>query len=98
MTGPILFIAIVAALVVFPAIVGWKLRQKSEQFVRMASTIFAGQLILTPAMAFIAFSEDRANDESPVQTVIIYAAMALMISIMTFVILEVRKTRQDKRL
>lgn len=96
MTGPIIFIAIMAALVVFPAIVGWKLSQKSEQFVRMASTIFAGQLILTPAMGLIAFSEDRANDENPVQTVIIYAAMALMISIMTFVIFEIRKTRKDR--
>ncbi|WP_108810116.1 hypothetical protein [Sphingorhabdus sp. Alg231-15] len=96
MTGPIVFIAIVVLVAALPAIAGWKLSQKRDQFVRMASTILAGQLILTPGMALIAFSEDRAGDENPLQTVIIYAAMALMISIMTFVILEIRKTRQDK--
>ncbi|QTD56327.1 hypothetical protein [Parasphingorhabdus cellanae] len=96
MTGPIVFIAIIAIVVAFPAVAGWKLSQKRDQFVRMANTILAGQLILTPGMALIAFSEDRANDENPVQTVVIYAAMALVISIMTFTIMEIRKTSQGK--
>lgn len=82
--------------VALPAIAGWKFSQKHEQFIRMASTIFAGQIILTPGIAFLAFSEDRNFGENPLKAVIIYAAMALMISIMTFVILEIRKTRQDK--
>lgn len=96
MTGPIFYIALIVALVVLPAIAGWKLGQKHDQFVRMASTILAGQLILTPGIALIAFSEDRAGDENPLQTMIIYAAMALVISIMTFAILEIRKTQRDK--
>ncbi len=96
MTGPIVFIGIIVMVAAFPAIIGWKLSQKRDQLVRMASTILAGQFILTPGMALIAFSEDRAGDENPVQTIVIYAAMALMISIMTFVILEIRQTRHDK--
>ncbi len=96
MTGPIFFIAIIVIVAVLPAIIGWKLSQKRDQIVRMASTILAGQFILTPAMALIALSENRVGDENPVQTIVIYAVMALTISIMTFVILEIRKTRHDK--
>lgn len=96
MTGPIFFIILLFALVAFPAVAGWKLSQKCDQFVRMASTIVAGQLIVTPGIILIAFSEDRVGDENPIQTMIIYAAMALVISIMTFAILEIKKTRRDR--
>jgi O-antigen/teichoic acid export membrane protein len=96
MTGPIFFIILIIALAAFPAFAGWKFSQNKDQFVRMASTIVAGQMIVTPGIILIAFSEDRAGDESPMQTMIIYAAMALVISIMTFAILEIRKTGQDK--
>ena len=96
MTGPILFMVLLGVMVVLPACIGWKLGQKKEQFARMASTILCGQAIATPVMGFIAFSTDRAHDENPLKSVIIYAAMALVISIMTFAILEIKKTHQGK--
>lgn len=77
MTGPIFFIAMIVIVVALPTIAGWKLSQKHEQFVRMASTILAGQLILTPGIVLLAFSEDRNFGENPLKAVIIYAAMAL---------------------
>tara|TARA_R110000772_G_scaffold175833_4_gene287577 strand:- start:573 stop:842 length:270 start_codon:yes stop_codon:yes gene_type:complete len=87
---------LLAATVILPAIGGWKYSQKKEQFVRMGATILGGQAIATPVMGFIAFSAERAHDESPLKSVIIYAAMALVISIMTFAILEIKKTHQGK--
>ncbi len=90
MTGPIVYIALLALVVALPAVAGWKLGRKSEQFPRMAGTILGGQLILTPAMAIIAFSGDAPISENPLRTVLIYAAMALVISIMTFAILEIK--------
>ncbi|MEP3224618.1 MAG: hypothetical protein ABJO01_01495 [Parasphingorhabdus sp.] len=96
MTGPIFFIVIIVMVAALPALAGWKLSQKRDQFVRMVSTIGAGQLILTPGIAMTAFSENRAHDENPIQTIVIYAAMALVISIMTFAIMEIRKTSKDK--
>lgn len=96
MIGPIFYILLIFALVALPAFAGWKLSRKHGQSVRMAGTILAGQLILTPAVAFIAFSKDRVAGESPVQTVLIYAAMALVISIMTFAVLEIKNTHKSK--
>lgn len=96
MNGPIFFIALIVIVVAFPAFIGWKFKQKSDQFVRMASTIVAGQVILTPGILWLAYSEDRNFGDNPLKAIIIYAAMALMISIMTFVIMEIRKTSQDK--
>ncbi|GAB5481429.1 MAG: hypothetical protein Pars92KO_11860 [Parasphingorhabdus sp.] len=96
MNGPIFFIALIVIVVAFPAFIGWKFKQKSDQFVRMASTIVAGQVILTPGILWLAYSEDRNFGDSPLKAIIIYAAMGLMISIMTFVIMEIRKTSQDK--
>ncbi|WP_109357028.1 hypothetical protein [Sphingorhabdus sp. EL138] len=96
MTGPIFFIALIVIIVALPAFAGWKFKQKSDQFVRMASTIVAGQLILTPGISWLAYSEDRNFGDDPLKAIIIYAAMALMISIMTFAIMEIRKTSQKK--
>lgn len=87
---------VIFLLVALPSTVGWKLVQKHDQFIRMAGAIVAGQMILTPGIVLIAFSEQRAGDENPAQTMIIYGAMALVISIMTFAILEIKKTHKDR--
>ncbi|MEH6756751.1 MAG: hypothetical protein V7676_04480 [Parasphingorhabdus sp.] len=94
MIGPIIFMVLLGVMVVLPAFTGWKWSQKKEQFVRMGATILGGQAIATPVMGFIAFSAERAHDESPFKSVIIYASMALVISIMTFAILEIKKTHR----
>ena len=94
MSGPIIYIALLALLVTLPAIAGWKLSRKYEQFPRMAGAILGGQLLLTPGMAIIAFSGAAPISGNPLRTVIIYAAMALVISIMTFVILEMKNGKQ----
>lgn len=96
MIAPIFFIALIVLLVALPAFAGWSLSQKYDQHIRMLCTILLGQMILTPGMLLIAFSENRAMDENPVKTVLVYAGMALVISIMTFAILEIRKTRKGK--
>ncbi|MEP2104063.1 MAG: hypothetical protein ABJP02_13430 [Parasphingorhabdus sp.] len=96
MTGPIFFIVMMVVVVTLPSIVGWKLSKKYQQFGRMAATALAGQLIMTPVILWLAYSEDRNFGENPLKAVTIYAAMALMISIMTFVILEIKNTRKGK--
>ncbi|GAB5486529.1 MAG: hypothetical protein Pars2KO_00990 [Parasphingorhabdus sp.] len=96
MTSPIFYIVLIVVLAALPATVGWNVAKKREQFGRMAGAIIGGQTLLTPGIALIAFSEDRAADENPLQTIIIYGAMALAISIMTFVFLEIRKTHRER--
>ncbi|ATW04787.1 hypothetical protein [Sphingorhabdus sp. YGSMI21] len=96
MIGPIFYILLVFALVAAPAFAGWKLSRKRGQSIRMAITIVAGQFILTPAVALLAFSADPGLYESPAKSTVIYSAMAVAISIMTFVILEMKNTRRDK--
>ncbi|MEO9600847.1 hypothetical protein [Parasphingorhabdus sp.] len=83
-------------MVALPAFAGWSLSQKYDQPIRMICTILLGQMILTPGMLLITLSDNQAMTENPTKTVMVYAAMALMISIMTFVILEIRKTRLGK--
>ncbi|MEH6716160.1 hypothetical protein [Parasphingorhabdus flavimaris] len=96
MIGPIFYILLIFALVAAPAYAGWKLSRNQGQSIRMAGTIVAGQLILTPAVAYISFSQGEGASGNPVQTSLIYAAMALVISIMTFAILEIKNTHKNK--
>ncbi|MEW4466914.1 hypothetical protein AB1K62_03675 [Parasphingorhabdus sp. JC815] len=96
MTGSIFFIALLAILAALPAIGGWKLGQKYEQFTRMACTILGGQLILTTGVGLIVLFGGGPDGANPLRTVIIYAAMALAISIMTFAILEMKNTGGKK--
>lgn len=96
MIGPIFYILLIILLVALPAMAGWKLSKKHGQSIRMAGTILAGQLILTPGIAYIAFSQATSAEGTPVQTAIIYAAMALVISIMTFVVLEIKNPQKTK--
>lgn len=96
MTGPIFFVVIIVAITVLPAIAGWSLSQNQGHGIRMVATLLAGQIIITPAIAFVAFAQDRAQDENPVKTVMMYAAMALVASIMTFAIREmIRMQKQE---
>ena len=94
MIGPIFYILLIFALVAAPGYAGWKLSRNQGQSIRMAGTIVAGQLILTPAVAYISFSQGEGASGNPVQTSLIYAAMALVISIMTF--LEIKNTHKNK--
>ena len=96
MIAPIFYILLIVLLVALPAIAGWKLSRRHGQSIRIAGTILAGQLILTPVMAFLSFSKDGVAGESPFRTVMIYASMAIVISIMTFVVLEIKNTRKEK--
>ncbi|MGB5723657.1 MAG: hypothetical protein WBM39_04520 [Parasphingorhabdus sp.] len=96
MIGPIFYILLIFVVVALPAVGGWKLSQKHGQLIRMAGTILAGQLILTPAVAYIAFFKVKVAGEHPAQTALIYAAMALVVSIMTFVVLEMKNTHKSK--
>ena len=96
MIAPIFYILLIVLLVALPAIAGWKLSRRHGQSIRIAGTIFAGQLILTPGMAFLSFSNGGVAGESPFRTVMIYASMAIVISIMTFAILEIKNTRKEK--
>ncbi|MGB5484460.1 hypothetical protein [Parasphingorhabdus sp.] len=96
MIGPIFYILLIFVVVALPAIGGWKLGQEHGQSIRMAGTILAGQLILTPAVAYTGFFKDKVAGENPAQTALIYAAMALMVSIMTFVVLEMKNSHKSK--
>ena len=96
MIGPIFYILLIFLLVSVPAILGWKLSRNHGQFTRMAGTILAGQLILTPGIILISVFTEQADKSNPVRTMIIYAAMALVISIMTFAILEIKNTPKRK--
>lgn len=96
MTGSIFFIALLAVLAALPAIAGWKIGQKYDQFGRMAFTILGGQLILTPGVGLIIFTGGGPDGANPLRTVIVYAAMALVIAIMTFAILEMKNTGSSK--
>ncbi|WP_417596201.1 hypothetical protein [Parasphingorhabdus sp.] len=97
MIGPIFYILLVFALVVGPAFAGWKLSRKHGQSVRMAGTVMAGQLVLTPVMAYIIFSKSTIVADNPVKTALTYAAMGVVISIMTFVVLEIRNTTKSRK-
>ncbi|WP_373492052.1 hypothetical protein [Parasphingorhabdus sp.] len=96
MIGPIFYIVLIFALVALPAIAGWKLSRKQGQFTRMAGTIAAGQMILTPGIIWIVYSTGSGPDQNPVRTIIIYAGMAIVISIMTFAVLEIKNTRRNR--
>ncbi|WP_417621781.1 hypothetical protein [Parasphingorhabdus sp.] len=96
MIVPIFFILLIVLLVALPAIAGWKLSRNHGQFARMAGTILAGQMILTPGIIFISISKATVAGENPVRTMIIYAGMALVISIMTFAVLEIKNTPKRK--
>lgn len=96
MTGPIFFVVMIVAITVLPAIAGWSLSQKQGHGIRMAATLMAGQMIITPTIAFMVFARDRAQDENPVKTVMMYAAMALVASIMTFAIREMIRMQKQK--
>ncbi|WP_430414400.1 hypothetical protein [Parasphingorhabdus sp.] len=96
MTGPIFYIVLIFLVVAFPATLGWKLTRQREQFGRMAGAIIAGQMILTPAVAWMSLSAEPVTDDNPIRTMIIYGVMALMISIMTFVVLEIKKSHKEK--
>ena len=96
MIGPILFVVFIVALAALPAFAGWRYGQKYEQSRRMACAILAGQAIVTPGVILIAYSGALATDVNLLKTVIVYAAMALVVSITTFVILEMKKTQRGK--
>lgn len=95
MIGPIFYILLIVLLVAVPAIAGWKLSGKHGQSIRMAGTVLAGQLVLTPVVAYITFSEGTIVADNPVKTALTYAAMGIVISIMTFVALEIRNTTRS---
>ncbi|HEY9090555.1 hypothetical protein [Parasphingorhabdus sp.] len=96
MSGPIIYIALLVVLAAFPAYAGWKFSRKREQFGRMAGTILGGQLIVTPGMALITLTGGTPDGASALRTVLVYAAMALAISIMIFAILEMKNAGSSK--
>ena len=96
MIGPIFYILLIFLLVSVPAILGWKLSRNHGQFTRMAGTILAGQAILTPGVIYITLSKPQIAEGSHIKTMLIYACMALVISIMTFVILEMKNRPKQK--
>lgn len=97
MIGPIFYILLIFALVAAPAVAGWKLSRKHAQSIRMAGTVLAGQLLLTPVVAYITFSKSSIAADNPVKTALTYAAMGVVISIMSFVVLEIRNTRKNSK-
>ena len=96
MIGPVYFFMFLASLVIFPALGGWFIAKKYEMGIRFFCTALGGQILLLPGIASIAFSQDRAHDENPLSIMIVYGSMALVISIMTFAIMEMRKDRRKK--
>jgi len=96
MIGPIFFVLILAAAAVLPALAAWSLFRNRSQSLRLLATILGGQVLVTPAIALIAFSEDRTGDEDPVKTVLIYAGMALVFSIMTLAMREMVRIRNER--
>ena len=97
MIGPIFYILLIFALVAAPAVAGWKLSRKHAQSIRMAGTVLAGQLLLTPVVAYITFSKSSIAADNPVKTALTYAAMGVVISIMSFVVLEIRDTTDSRK-
>ena len=97
MIGPIFYILLIVAIIVAPAFAGWKLSRKHGQSIRMAGTILAGQLILTPVVAYNVYSKNMIATDNPAKTALTYAAMAVVISIMTFVVLEFRSTTESRK-
>jgi hypothetical protein len=96
MIGPILFILLIVVLASLPAFAGWRFGQRYKQSRRMACAILAGQSIVTPGVILIAYSGALATNVNLIKTIVVYAAMTLMVSITTFVILEMKKTRHGK--
>lgn len=96
MIGAVFFILVLAVAAVLPAMAGWSLSKNNTQSMRMLATLLGGQILVTPAILLIAFSNDRANDEDPIRTVVIYAGMALVFSIMTFAIREMVKVQKER--
>ena len=96
MIAPLFFIVVIFVLVALPAALGWKLVRNHDQSVRMAGAVLAGQIILTPGVAYFSLVTGDGGGDNPMRTVLIYAGMALVISIMTFAILEIKNTRASK--
>lgn len=96
MIGPILFLLMLAVAVIIPALMAWSLFLSRPHFQRLLATMAGGQILVMPAIAMIAFSQDRSDDEDPIKTVLIYAGMALVFSIMTFAIREMVKVQRKK--
>lgn len=96
MIGAVFFILVLAVAAILPAMAGWSLSKNNTQSMRMLATLLGGQILVTPAIMLIAFSNDRANDEDPIRTIVIYAGMALVFSIMTFAIREMVKVQKEK--
>ncbi|MEP2988906.1 MAG: hypothetical protein ABJN65_13025 [Parasphingorhabdus sp.] len=96
MIGAVFFILVLAVGAVLPAMAGWSLFKNKVQSMRMFATLLGGQILVTPVIMLIAFSNDRANDEDPIRTVVIYAGMALVFSIMTFAIREMVKVQKER--
>lgn len=96
MIGALFFILVLAAAAILPALAAWSFSRKSSHSVRLFSTLIGGQILVTPAIALIAFSENRAGDENPIQTLLIYCGMALVFSIMTFAVREMVRVQNEK--
>lgn len=96
MIGPIFYILLIVLLVALPAMAGWKLSRAHGQSIRMAGTVLAGQLILTPGIVLMTLSGNGSATGNPTKTMMIYSAMAIVISITTFVVLEIRSTIKQK--
>ena len=96
MIGPIFFFVLLALVVILPALGGWLIARKYEMGIRFFGTALGGQIIILPLIALITLSNKTNSNESPLQTTIVYASMALVISIMIFAIMEMRKVRRKK--
>ena len=96
MTGPIFFFILLALVVILPALGGWFIAKKYEMGIRFFGTALGGQVIILPFIMFVTLSNKTNSNDSTLKTIIIYASMALVISIMTFAIMEMRKVRSNK--
>ncbi len=96
MIGPIVFVLILALSAILPALIAWSIFRKNRHLVRLLAALLGGQIIVTPAIALIAFSKDRAGDEDPLKTVLLYCGMALILSIMTFAVREMIRVQSER--
>lgn len=97
MIGAIIFILIIAFGAVLPALAAWSFGRNKSHSTRLLLTLIGGQVLVTPGVALITFSADRATDENPVRTLLVYGGMALVFSIMTFAIREMINVQNNKK-
>lgn len=89
-----LFLVILAA-IVLPAMLGWWLARSFSKRARLVATLAGGLLIVLPYFFAIARVESIGHDPDAMMAIWIYAALAVVVGLGTYALLERSWQEQD---